>query len=44
MRRFFFDYTTDDQSLYDYCGHEFASSQSAVDFAEATVQVLGSTV
>jgi hypothetical protein len=40
MRRFFFDYRTDDQSLYDYCGHEFISSQSAIDFARATVQVL----
>ncbi len=40
MKRFFFDYTTEDQSLYDYCGHEFVSSQSAVDFAQETVQVL----
>ena len=40
MRRFFFDYTTNDQSLYDYCGDEFVSLQSAIDFAQATVQVL----
>lgn len=40
MRRFFFDYTTDDQLLYDYCGHEFVSPQSAIDFAQATVQLL----
>jgi Domain of unknown function (DUF6894) len=40
MKRFFFDYTTEDQSLYDYCGHEFVSMQSAIDFAQETVQVL----
>ena len=40
MKRFFFDYTTNDHSLYDYCGHEFVSLQSAIDFAQATVQVL----
>ena len=40
MERFYFDYTAQDRSLYDYCGHEFGSSQSAIDFAQATVQVL----
>jgi hypothetical protein len=40
MKRFFFDYRTNDKSLYDYRGDEFASSQSAIEFAQATVQVL----
>jgi hypothetical protein len=38
--RFFIDYTADDQSLYDYHGEEFLSSNDALDFAEATVQTL----
>lgn len=40
MTRFFFDYRTKDRSLYDYCGDEFVSSQSAMEFAQATAQVL----
>jgi len=40
MTRFFFDYTTKDQSLYDYRGDEFVNSQSATEFAQATAQVL----
>ncbi len=40
MTRYFFDYTTKDQSLYDYQGNEFLNPQSAVEFAEATAQVL----
>lgn len=40
MKRFYLDYTTQDRSLYDYCGEEFVSAQSAIDFAQATVQVL----
>jgi hypothetical protein len=40
MMRFFFDYTSKEKSLYDYQGDEFVSSQAAIDFAEATVQVL----
>ena len=40
MKRFFFDYTTKDQSLYDYHGDEFVSFRSAIDFAQATAQVL----
>jgi hypothetical protein len=40
MKRFFFDYTTRDRSLYDYRGDEFPSSQSAIEFAHETAQVL----
>jgi len=40
MKRFFFDYTTKDQSLYDYRGDEFVSTQGAIEFAQATAQVL----
>jgi hypothetical protein len=40
MMRFFFDYTLKDRSLRDYRGEEFQSSKAAIDFAEATVQVL----
>jgi hypothetical protein len=36
MKRFFFDYTTKDKSLYDYKGDEFPSCQHAFEFAEAT--------
>jgi hypothetical protein len=35
MTRFFFDYTDTKQSLLDYAGHEFRSSQAAIEFAEA---------
>ena len=35
MTRFFFDYTAKEQSLLDYGGHEFRSSQAAIEFAEA---------
>lgn len=38
--RFFLDYTTKNQSLYDYQGEEFLSSKHAFDFAEATAQSL----
>jgi len=38
--RFFFDYTTKDQSLRDYQGDEFLSSRDAFDFAETTAQNL----
>jgi hypothetical protein len=38
--RFFIDYTTTGQSLYDYQGDEFMSSKDAFDFAEATAQSL----
>jgi hypothetical protein len=38
--RFFFDYTTKDQSLYDYQGNEFRNSQNAIEFAEAMAQFL----
>ena len=37
MIRFFFDYTTKDQSLFDYRGHDFRSPHGALDFAEAIV-------
>ncbi len=40
--RFFFDYTTRDQSLRDYQGDEFLSSEDAFDYAEATAQNLKS--
>jgi two-component system, chemotaxis family, chemotaxis protein CheY len=40
MKRFFIDYTTKDQSLYDYQGEEFLNSADALDFAEATAQAL----
>ena len=33
MTRFFFDYTAKEQSLLDYGGHEFRSSQG-LEFAE----------
>jgi hypothetical protein len=38
--RFFIDYRTKDQSLYDYQGDEFMSSKDAFDFAEAIAQSL----
>jgi two-component system, chemotaxis family, chemotaxis protein CheY len=38
--RFFFDYTTNDQSLYDYKGDEFQNSEDACDFAEAIAEIL----
>jgi hypothetical protein len=40
MKHFFFDLTTTDQSLYDYRGDAFSSSQSAVEFAQETVCML----
>lgn len=42
--RFFFDYTTRDQSLRDYQGDEFLSSKAAFEFAEATAQNLKSSL
>jgi hypothetical protein len=38
--RYFFDYTTKDQSLLDYQGDEFLSPQGAVEFAETLGQLL----
>jgi hypothetical protein len=40
MKHFFFDFTTTDHSLYDYCGNEFASSQGAIEFAQETASML----
>jgi hypothetical protein len=40
MTRFFFDYRTSDQALYDYGGQEFRSAQSAEEFAQMIVQDL----
>jgi hypothetical protein len=40
MKHFFFDLTTNDKSLYDYRGGEFASFQSAVDFAQEMARML----
>jgi len=31
--RFFFDYTKEDESLYDYRGDEFTNSKAAFEFA-----------
>jgi hypothetical protein len=38
--RFFFDYRTNDQSLFDYRGDEFKNPQEAIEFAEAIAQDL----
>ncbi len=38
--RFFFDYRTKDQSLYDYRGDEFRNHRTAADFAEAIAEDL----
>jgi hypothetical protein len=38
--RFFIDYTGEGQSLYDYHGEEFLSSNDALDFAQTTAQTL----
>jgi alpha/beta superfamily hydrolase len=38
--RFFFDYVTQSQVIYDYAGAEFANAEHALDFAEATRQDL----
>jgi len=38
--RFFFDYVTQGQVLYDYLGNEFLSPEDAFDFAQATTQDL----
>lgn len=40
MVRFFFDYTSNDKSLYDYRGEDFLSPQAAIEFAQTTAQVL----
>jgi hypothetical protein len=40
MKRFFFDYTTKNQAMYDYRGDEFASPESAIEFAQATATIL----
>jgi hypothetical protein len=40
MMRFFFDYTTKDQSLFDYRGDEFRTPQAAIDFAGAIAEDL----
>jgi hypothetical protein len=40
MTRFFFDYRTSDQALYDYGGQEFRSVESAEEFAQMIVQDL----
>jgi len=40
MRRYFFDYTTKDRSLYDFQGDDFLSSKDAYEFAQATAQSL----
>ena len=40
MTRFFFDYRSTDQTLYDYRGQEFGSVQSASEFAQMIVDDL----
>jgi hypothetical protein len=40
MTRFFFDYATQGQSLYDYRGDEFRTPQAAIEFAGAIVEGL----
>jgi len=40
MVRYFFDYVTTNQSLYDYKGSEFRNPDAARDFAEAMAQDL----
>jgi hypothetical protein len=40
MVRFFFDYTTRDQSLLDYQGQEFRGPQGAIEFAETIAENL----
>jgi hypothetical protein len=40
MTRFFFDYTAKEESLLDYGGHEFRSSQAAIEFAQTIAQHL----
>jgi len=44
MTRFFFDYRTRDQALYDYGGQEFRSVQSAEEFAQMIVQDLSNSL
>jgi hypothetical protein len=38
--RFFFDYATDDRSLFDYRGEDFRSHHSAIEFAAIIAQHL----
>ena len=38
--RFFFDYRTSDQSLYDYSGDYFGTPQAAIEFAGAIAENL----
>jgi uncharacterized protein DUF6894 len=40
IMRFFFDYRTNNRSLFDYRGDEFQSPQGAIEYAEAIVQHL----
>ncbi len=38
--RFFFDFRTIGDALYDYCGNEFGSVDAAIDFAGAIAEDL----
>lgn len=38
--RFFFDYVKKDESLLDYRGDEFCSTQGAIHYAQAVAQYL----
>ncbi len=42
--RFFFDYRTKGQSLYDYHGDEFRNHHTAAEFAEAIAEDLKHTL
>jgi hypothetical protein len=40
VRRFFFDYTAENQSLFDYRGQEFGNAAAAIEFAQEIAQSL----
>jgi len=40
VKRFFFDYTAENQSLFDYRGQEFGSPAGAIEFAQEIAQSL----
>jgi len=42
--RYFFDYTSEGRSLYDYQGEELLSAADAYDFADATARLLRHTL
>jgi Domain of unknown function (DUF6894) len=40
VKRFFFDYTAKNESLFDYRGQEFGSPAGAIEFAQEIAQSL----